>query len=142
MRKYRFCTFYSNLVEISGETNIFAAFDADTLSGLNDGDDVSKWDDLSTNSRHLLAQTGANTVIYEENGVDTLPSIKFAAGQLETNTSVPTPVNGVTTTLSLFASTVWFEQPFSRTRRRLILRSKIAQALSSRFILLIQMLLQ
>lgn len=51
--------------QITGAPTIEAWFKADAITGKNDGDAISQWDDSSGNARHLVQATGGNQPIYK-----------------------------------------------------------------------------
>ena len=97
-------TLYNGLSEITGTTNLFALYDAGSVTcstTCSNADDVTQWNDLSGNDRHLIPTTATGTVTYITDGINGLPSIKFAIGQLETS-NVPTPANQMLTVFVSF----------------------------------------
>ena len=98
-------TLYNGLSEITGTTNLFALYDASSVTcstTCSNADDVTQWNDLSGNDRHLIPTTATGTVTYITDGINGLPSIKFAIGQLETSANVPTPANQMLTVFVSF----------------------------------------
>jgi len=62
---------------IGAFANLEYWFDAQTISGLDNGDPVSQWNDLSGNNRHLAQGTGASQPLYITDGLNGLPCVRF-----------------------------------------------------------------
>ena len=52
--------------------------DADQIIGLNDGDSVTTWEDMSTNSKDATQSDAAKKPTYETNEINNLPVVRFA----------------------------------------------------------------
>jgi hypothetical protein len=58
-------------------TGLARWFKADAITGKNDGDSVSQWDDSSGNAGHATQGTGANQPTYQTNELNGLPVLRF-----------------------------------------------------------------
>lgn len=54
-----------------------AWFKADAITGKNDGDTISQWDDSSGNARHATQATGANQPTLQTAEINSLPVVRF-----------------------------------------------------------------
>jgi hypothetical protein len=52
-------------------------YEADSITGLSDGDPISQWDDESGNAKHLTASGSARPTYRAEDGGDGLPYLEF-----------------------------------------------------------------
>jgi hypothetical protein len=72
---------------VAGPTsvNAWAWYKADAITGKNDGDPISQWDDSSGNARHAIQATGGSQPTYKTAIQAGLPVVRFdgAADQLE-----------------------------------------------------------
>lgn len=57
--------------------SLAAWFKADAITGKNDGDAISQWNDSSTNTRHVAQATGANQPLYKTGIINGLPAVRF-----------------------------------------------------------------
>ena len=70
-----------------------ALYDANSITGIVDGDELTQWDDLSGNDNHLIKDTitGENSVTFKNEGIAGLPSVYFNGGFMETASASSTP---------------------------------------------------
>lgn len=66
-----------NLISPKKFSGLVAWYDASRITGLNNNDTVSQWDDLSGNDRHLTQSEPTKKPLYKKNITNGLPVVKF-----------------------------------------------------------------
>jgi hypothetical protein len=74
--------------------SLICAFEADSIAGLSDGDDVTAWSDASVNGVDLAAASGEEPT-YVASAVNSLPAVHFDGTASRMYSSVTAPTNGV-----------------------------------------------
>ena len=79
--------------DLTGTASLMALYDANSITGIVDGDELTQWDDLSGNDNHLIKDTitGENSVTFKNEGIAGLPSVYFNGGLMETASASSTP---------------------------------------------------
>jgi len=80
---------------IDGLDSLICAFEADSIAGLSDGDDVTAWSDASVNGVDLAAASGEEPT-YVASAVNSLPAVNFDGIASRMFSSVTGPTNGLT----------------------------------------------
>lgn len=76
MRKPRYASGEEPAWAPSDKSGLMFWFDADAITGLNDGDSISTWEDSSSNNRDAT-QAGSNRPTYQTNELNGLPGVRF-----------------------------------------------------------------
>jgi len=66
-----------NLVSPKKFANLIAWWDANQIIGLNDGDPISQWNDLSGNENHLLQADAAKKPVYKISSIPALNGLPY-----------------------------------------------------------------
>ena len=80
-------------------------YNADDVTGLSDGDAVTRWAAAYGNTDYDLLREGSGGVVYREAGIKNRPAIEFNEGQLMTATEMPLPGDTQLTVMVVFRTT-------------------------------------
>lgn len=83
----------------SDVSGLYVWLKADAISGLNDGDKVATWADMSGGGRNFAQGTDANRPVYKTNVVYRNPVVRFTAANATTLTSSATLANATAFTI-------------------------------------------